>query len=186
MAGREVTVNEGVAMEADLIEGAVAPELFDRRTVEGTLLERVPRSPLAAELDLLPHPEGGWYRRTWTSPDAVTIVDDKGHTRIRPAATLILFLLPTGETSAWHRVASTEVWIWNGPGPLLLQYGGDGEAPVDGDVVEIGDSFAGLPAQALIPGGVWQRTLPADHDVLVSCMVSPGFDFADFSMSGAP
>jgi predicted cupin superfamily sugar epimerase len=37
-------------------------------------------------------------------------------------------------------------------------------------------------AQALVPGGVWQRTLPGRADALVSCLVSPGFDFADFEL----
>jgi predicted cupin superfamily sugar epimerase len=27
------------------------------------------------------------------------------------AATLIYFLLPAGESSAWHRVASDEIWL---------------------------------------------------------------------------
>jgi uncharacterized protein len=39
----------------------------------------------------------------------------------------------------------------------------------------------------LVPGGHWQRaaplpgTGPDDGAVLVSCVVSPGFDFADFT-----
>jgi predicted cupin superfamily sugar epimerase len=31
----------------------------------------VTRPPTAVRLRLEPHPEGGWYRRTWTSPAAV-------------------------------------------------------------------------------------------------------------------
>jgi predicted cupin superfamily sugar epimerase len=34
----------------------------------------------------------------------------------------------------------------------------------------------------MIPANVWQRTLPGDVEALVSCVVSPGFDFADFSL----
>jgi len=33
------------------------------------------------------------------------------------------------------------------------------------------------------PAGVWQRTVPSDADALVSCLVSPGFDFADFELA---
>ncbi|MFD1714216.1 cupin domain-containing protein [Amnibacterium flavum] len=159
-------------------------EVFDRLAVDGRLIERVRRPPLAARLELLPHPEGGWYRRTWTSGDTVTVEDPDGSLRIRPAATLILFLLPVGEVSAWHRVTSTEVWIWNGPGPVSLQHGGYGDEPVEGEVVVLGDSSHGLPAQEIIPAGEWQRTLVSTEDALVSCMVSPGFDFADFTMPG--
>ena len=35
--------------------------------------------------------------------------------------------------------------------------------------------------QALVPAGTWQRAKPAgDAEVLVSCVVSPGFDITDF------
>ena len=34
----------------------------------------------------------------------------------------------------------------------------------------------------VVPAGTWQRTLPTAEDVLVSCLVSPGFDFADFEL----
>jgi predicted cupin superfamily sugar epimerase len=41
----------------------------------------------------------------------------------------------------------------------------------------------GRDAQVLVPTGVWQRTVPARHDALVSCLVSPGFDFDDFELA---
>ncbi|CAN5317581.1 cupin domain-containing protein [soil metagenome] len=129
---------------------------------------------LAARFDLEPHPEGGWYTRTWTSP---TTVEIEGRTR--PLATLILFLLPVGEFSAWHTVTSAETWIWNGYGPVALQLGGSGEAPVAGDVLAVDADHP----QAFVPAGQWQRTLPGEADALVSCLVSPGFDFADFTLA---
>jgi predicted cupin superfamily sugar epimerase len=30
---------------------------------------------------------------------------------------------------------------------------------------------------------VWQRTVPSAADALVSCLVSPGFDFDDFELA---
>ncbi len=150
----------------------------ERRTVDGRLIERLAVPTLAAELELEPHPEGGWYRRTWAGAAEVALADG----RVRPAATLILFLLPVGEASAWHRVDSDEIWIWNGLGPIALQLGGDGEAPVDGETVLLGDVRDGGRAQALVPGGVWQRTLPGDAEALASCIVSPGFSFDDFAL----
>jgi uncharacterized protein len=153
-------------------------DFAERRTVDGRLIERIARPPLAVDLDLEPHPEGGWYRRTWTSP--ATVVTDNG---ARPAATLIVFLLPAGEASAWHRVSSAETWIAGALGPVALQYGGAGDAPVEGEIVSLGDPRQGLAPQAVVAADVWQRTLPADHDALVSCLVSPGFDFADFTLA---
>lgn len=129
-------------------------------------------------LGLEPHPEGGHFRRTYTSP--VGVETGGG---IRAAATLIHFFLPAGDVSAWHQVSSDEVWLWHGPGHLRLQLGGDGPDPVEGDVIEMGLSDGVRVAQALVPGGVWQRTLPGADDVLVSCLVSPGFDFADFRLA---
>ena len=135
------------------------------------------RPPLAEELDLEQHPEGGWYRETWASPETVTLPDG----RVRATATLILFLLPARESSAWHRVASDEVWLAH-LGEVRLQLGGDGDTAVAGTEVVVGTG-PGAQSQAVVPAGHWQRTIPGGEDALVSCLVSPGFDFADFELS---
>ncbi|WP_084815925.1 cupin domain-containing protein [Frondihabitans sp. Leaf304] len=149
--------------------GAVA-----RCSVEGVVLEWLAVPPRASALDLEPHPEGGWYRRTWTSCAATSTPGGE-----RPAATLILFLLPPGEASAWHRVTSDEIWLWHGPDPVLLELGGDGEAPG----ASTGILLDGSSTQGFVPAGVWQRTVPSDGEALVSCVVSPGFSFADFTLA---
>jgi predicted cupin superfamily sugar epimerase len=157
--------------------------LATRRTAAGEFIERLQRPALAVELGLEPHPEGGWYRRTWTSPVSVTLTDVDGTHRVRPAATLITFLLPAGEFSAWHRLSSSEIWIWNGQGPVFLERGGDGDEPETMERPVLGGRLLrGERTQVLIKANEWQRTLPAEDDALVSCLVSPGFDFADFSM----
>ncbi|HEU5036409.1 MAG TPA: cupin domain-containing protein [Nocardioides sp.] len=132
------------------------------------------RPPLAEALDLAPHPEGGWYRQTWAAPETVTLPDG----RVRPTATLIHFLLPAGESSAWHRVSSDEVWLAH-RGSVTLELGGVGDEPETQAVVEVD----GDHPQALVPGGTWQRTVPRSTDALVSCLVSPGFDFDDFELA---
>ncbi|WP_286690120.1 MULTISPECIES: cupin domain-containing protein [unclassified Aeromicrobium] len=130
----------------------------------------------AARLALEPHPEGGWYRQTWRSPVDVTLPDG----RVRPTATLIWFLLPAGDSSAWHRVASDELWLAH-TGAVALELGGSGAVPeaVERHVVGVG---ATQVSQLLVPAGVWQRTLPGEQEALVSCVVSPGFDFDDFAL----
>jgi uncharacterized protein len=134
----------------------------------------------ARMLGLERHPEGGWYRQTWRSPVEVTLPDG----RVRPTATLIWFLLPAGETSAWHRVASDEVWLAH-DGTVRLQLGGDGVTPADGDVLVLtADPGGDGVAQVVVPAGHWQRTHPGRGDALVRCLVSPGFDFADFELAG--
>ena len=135
------------------------------------------RPPLAEQLDLQPHPEGGWYRETYRS--AVTFRPE-GYAGPRAAATGIYFLLPPGEFSAWHVVTSDELWFLHS-GSLELRYGGSGAQPAEGGEVVV--LTAGNP-QALVPAGVWQSAYPAGAEPsLVSCVVSPGFDFADFRLA---
>lgn len=137
------------------------------------------RPPVAEQLDLAPHPEGGWYRETWRSPVSLRPADYDGP---RSAATAIYFLLQPGEQSRWHVVRSDELWLWHSGGPLVLQIGGTDDEPAAEAVIVLGDGLtAGHRPQAVVPGGVWQRAASAaDVPVLVSCVVVPGFDFADF------
>jgi predicted cupin superfamily sugar epimerase len=135
-----------------------------------------------AALGLEPHPEGGWYRRTWQSP---VTVEPPGYGGVRPTATAIYFLLRPGEESRWHVVRSAELWFWHAGGPLLLRLGSAEDRPAAATELMLGpDVGAGQQPQLLVPGGVWQSAVPAgDEPVLVSCAVSPGFDFADFTLA---
>jgi uncharacterized protein len=159
-----------------------------------------PRPPLAEQLDLQPHPEGGWFRETWRSPVSFA---PAGYDGQRSAATAIYFLLHPGEQSRWHVVRSDELWFWHSGGPLLLRLGGKGataaavdttanrpaadRTTADGAATTVllgGDVLAGQQPQALVPGGTWQCAAPdSDEPVLVSCVVAPGFDFADFRLA---
>ena len=128
------------------------------------------------QLDLQPHPEGGWYRETWRAPG--TVVTPYGD---RSPATAILFLLRPGESSRWHRVRSGELWLWQGGGPLLLDLGGTGDRPALVSTVVVGPDPADV--QRLVQPGQWQAARPASGEaVLVSCVVAPGFDFDDFEL----
>src|SRR4051794_2355199 len=46
--------------------GQVAEVRYARRGPGGRHVALLRRPALAGSLDLLPHPEGGWYRETWT------------------------------------------------------------------------------------------------------------------------
>jgi len=142
----------------------------------------MPQPPaLARALDLAPHPEGGWYRQIYVSPVEMTHPVAGGK---RASATLIHFLLAPGEQSQWHTVASDEIWLWQGGGPLLLQTSPPGAAP--GDLTDhlLGpDRRQGQALHVLVPAGHWQRAEPSgDQGGLVGCLVTPGFDFADFAL----
>ncbi|MBF6449613.1 cupin domain-containing protein [Nocardia elegans] len=131
------------------------------------------RPALAEALDLQPHPEGGWFRETYRSP---VEFEPEGYDGPRASATAIHFLLLPHERSAPHTVRSDEIWLWQRGGPLLLNIGGD-------EVVLGPDVERGQLLQAVVPAGVSQAARPAgDEYVLVSCVVAPGFDFADFRL----
>ena len=161
---------------------------------------------MAASLGLQPHPEGGYYLETYRSE--LTLSTPRGE---RHASTAIVFLVTEDSPSKLHRLSSDELWVFQGGLPLeLLTLSPDGELEtrVLGDLEEIvrsrdhgvsptGEFPVGLPAgsdqwllQALVPAGSWQGArlaggphLPADYAwSLVSCVVTPGFDFADFEM----
>jgi uncharacterized protein len=133
---------------------------------------------LAELLGLESHPEGGWYRETWKSE---VEFEPDGYGGTRASATAIYFLLAPGEESRWHQVRSAEIWLWHSGGPLTLEYG---ETPEAAEAVILGpDVRTGQQPQVVIPPNAWQAARPAgDEPVLVSCVVSPGFDFADFRM----
>jgi uncharacterized protein len=138
-------------------------------------------SPIVGALGLEPHPEGGWFRETYRSAHSFT---PDGYPGARSAATAIYFLLHPGERSRWHVVRSDELWLWHSGGPLALVLGGAGPDPGEPRPTLLGpDVVAGHRPQLLVPGGVWQSAEPAgDEPVLVSCVVAPGFDFADFTL----
>ncbi len=131
---------------------------------------------LIAKLDLQPHPEGGWYRETWRAKAA------EGE---RASGTLIHFLLERHQSSHWHQVDAAEIWLWHAGNPLKLEL----STPGSGDVrtVLLGpDVGTNHMAQHVIAPGEWQaaRPLDGDHDfVLVSCVVSPGFQFSGFTLA---
>ena len=111
---------------------------------------------IVERLGLETHPEGGWYTRDWQSP----------HT--------------------------DEVWLWHGPASVKLELGGSDETPESDEskrtVITLGSGIttdqAGVTVSghAVVPAGVWQRTVPGQGDALVSCVVSPGFVFDGFTL----
>lgn len=138
---------------------------------------------LIASLKLAAHPEGGWFREVFRSPHGVATQDARSP---RAALTSIYFLLEAGQQSRWHKVLSDEVWIHLEGAPLeLWQWDSSANAASCTTLGPLTFS-ANVVAQHVIPAGIWQAARPKDSAgapyTLVSCVVAPGFDFADFSM----
>ena len=137
------------------------------------------RPLIAEQLDLAAHPEGGWFRRVWTSPARAELADG----RDRAAVSMILFHLEAGAESSWHRVASEEVWIAQ-RGRVALDLGGSGPTPGTTTSVIVGTAFThGDQPVATVPAHTWQRARAEHGDALVACVVSPEFNFADFELA---
>lgn len=125
---------------------------------------------IIARLNLTPHPEGGHYRQTW-------IADNDG----RPTGTCIYFLLKSGEASHWHRVDATEIWLYHSGAPLVLSIAEKETGPAV-DHLLTPDLTEGEP-QLIVPENHWQAARSTGDFTLVSCTVSPGFDFAGFTLA---
>jgi hypothetical protein len=127
-------------------------------------------------LELQPHPEGGWYREVFRSGAAVRPADARPP---RSALTTIDFLLPAGQHSAWHRVASDEVWHLLEGGPLRLWLLPPALDALHEVVLAAADG-ARTPRH-VVPAHWWQAAEPLGDFAYVGATVGPGFDFADFA-----
>jgi predicted cupin superfamily sugar epimerase len=131
---------------------------------------------LVRALALAPHPEGGFYRETYRSP--LRLSTPRGE---RAALTAIHFLLPAGALSLFHRVAAEEVWAHAGGGELELHL----VSPAGRhEVVLLGGAAGTARTHAVVPAGHWQAARPSGgRYVLTTCVVAPGFEFADFELA---
>ena len=133
---------------------------------------------LIEDLELRPHPEGGWYREIHRS--AITVQAPRGP---RAAITTILYLLAAGQFSRWHAVDSDEVWhFYDGASLTLYVIAPDGALR---ELVLGRDAERGEALQAVVPAGAWYGAVvgdPASYS-LVGGTVAPGFDFADFELA---
>lgn len=134
---------------------------------------------LIRHLQLLPHPEGGYYRETYRAAQQLTTPENQP----RSVSTAIYFLLEGHNKSHFHRIKSDELWFFHQGQPLeivLIRAGGPPET------ILLGHDFAqGAVPQAVIPAGTWfaARVRHETGFGLVSCTVAPGFDFADFELA---
>ena len=125
---------------------------------------------IIAHLNLTPHPEGGFYRQTW-------VAENQG----RPVGTCIYFLLKAGEASHWHKVDATEIWLYHAGAPLILSLSATDDGPAT-DHLLTPDLSKGAP-QIIVPENHWQAARTTGDYTLVSCTVSPGFDFTGLTLA---
>ena len=135
-------------------------------------------------LQLQPHPEGGFFKETYRSSGTIALKCLPPYFNgERSYATSIYFLLQQGHFSAFHRIASDECWHFYEGGALLIHIidkQGTYSCIRLGRKTGEGEFF-----QFVVPAHCWFASEPAPGTEfsLVGCTVSPGFDFADFEMA---
>jgi len=135
-------------------------------------------------LQLLPHPEGGFYRETYRSLQTVAVAQAADGAPVpRHVSTGIYFLLEHGNFSAFHKIRSDEMWhFYAGDALEVLELADDGSLRC----TRLGqDMGQGEVFQHVVPAHTWfaSRVAGGGAFSLVGCTVAPGFDFADFDMA---
>jgi uncharacterized protein len=141
---------------------------------------------LIQQFQLLPHPEGGWYKETYKSTEQIPAnALPQRFSGSRAFSTAIYFLLEQGNFSAFHRIKSDECWHFYAGEPLevfILSPQGGLDVITLGNFCEKGELF-----QYVVPANCWFASRPAQQSsfCFVGCTVAPGFDFADFELATA-
>lgn len=125
------------------------------------------------QLDLTPHPEGGYYKET--------IRETTNEAQCAPFSS-IYFLLNTGDISHFHRIDADEVWYYHAGESLTIHMitpQGNYQSVQLGASIENGDVL-----QNLVPKGTIFASSLTDREgySLVGCMCQPAFDFNHFEL----
>ena len=139
---------------------------------------------LINQYQLLPHPEGGYYKETYRSTEHIPHAALAQHfSGSRSFSTAIYFLLLKDLFSAFHRIQSDECWHFYEGASLhvhVLHLNGNYE------LISLGrNSAKGEVYQAIVPAGAWFASESIGEYSFVGCTVAPGFDFADFELARA-
>lgn len=123
------------------------------------------------QLDLTPHPEGGYYREVERSGKSFGQTDEN-----RPQYTTIYFLLTAENHSRFHQLTSDEIWFFHDGSPLTVH--------TISPAGEYTPNKIGFDSklQFKVPAGDIFGSSVENGYALVSCMVVPGFDFSDFKL----
>lgn len=127
------------------------------------------------ELDLEPHPEGGYFKRTDLS--------DETHTREDhplPLYTNIYFLLTADNPSHFHKLLSDELWFYHAGNPLTV-HSLSADGSYNKTLLSL-DTNSGHQLHHTVSAGTIFGSTVDEGYALVSCTVVPGFDFADFKL----
>jgi hypothetical protein len=150
---------------------------------------------IVRRLGLIPHPEGGYYKEVYRSEDRI----ESPPSRFGPGradlslCTSVYYLVEAPDFSAFHRIKSDELWYFHA-GTGMTVHCLDEKGAYQALELGPGREYFGL-----VRAGLWFAAESAAFDeasgsnrhdaatagrtwALVSCAVSPGFDFRDFEL----
>jgi len=136
------------------------------------------------KLDLQIHPEGGFYKEIYRSKEFVEQKNLPDRFTINHSFfTSIYFLLSQNQISTFHKLQADEIWYYHKGSALIIHIiSPDGEYYKSklGLCIESGES-----PQVIIPHNHWFGAELLDKSTysLLSCSVSPGFEFSDFELA---
>ncbi|MGL4762858.1 MAG: cupin domain-containing protein [Sarcina sp.] len=133
-------------------------------------------------LDMIAHPEGGYYKPSFESEERITSTDlETKFEGERILWTSIYFLLRDGEVSNFHRLKSDEMWYYHAGNSLTI-YMISPEGILTTKQLGL-DIKNGESPQVLVPKNyIFGSAMNNEGFSLVGCMVSPGFEFKDFEL----
>lgn len=124
-------------------------------------------------LGLLPHPEGGYYKREFCSENKSIYG--------KYLMSSIYYLLEKEDFSAFHRLSSVEVWFFHVGEPINIYiFNKEGKLEIHSLSSKITDNFQ----LAIEPNTWFAAEIPSKKGFsLVSCAVSPEFSFNNFELA---
>lgn len=117
---------------------------------------------------LEPHPEGGFYRRVFEHPE---------HHDGRPLASAIVYLLPQGVQSRWHRLDAVELWHAGDGAPLELS------TSIDGAAIERRTLGGDGERMVAVAPSSWQSARSLGDWSLVTITAVPSFTWEGFELA---
>lgn len=133
------------------------------------------------KLKLDSHPEGGFYKEVYRSPEIFEQLPLR-YQGARNFSTSIYYLLEGHHFSAFHRIKSDENWhFYDGCRLNIYILDKEGQLVIERLGRDLGKNEK---FQVLISRGQWFAAQPAEKTgfSLVGCTVAPGFDFSDFEL----
>lgn len=136
-----------------------------------------------SKLNLEAHIEGGYFKELYRNKDIMNSdVLTESYDGERCLSTTIYYLLKSGQVSKFHKLKSDEIWFYHYGSPFIIHM-----IDFNGKLssVKLGlDIENGEVPQLIVPANVIFGAEVSEEDSfgLVSCMVSPGFEYQDFEI----